>query len=199
MKIYLAVMQPLSALLFTLCFGMSFVVYPQEPSVPPGFSSLELKEIQATIFKPDGWHVTHLKRKTPDAALGYQITLEDSEKLGGFKTGLTINVFDKVDEHHSVKPTVFAAELIKRYAAKGEVETFKDGIEAGPLKVARLRLRRTMTLLGQETETMLVFTTMANDNTGTCYIFIFGTPVSEWPEQEKVLAQMSKVNLDDER
>ncbi len=186
-------------LLLTCCLGAPSFVHTQEPTVPVGFSRLELQEIKATIFKPNGWHVTSLKRTDPKGPLGWQITLEDQGKLGGFKTGLTINVFDKVEKHHAVKPSAFAAELVKRYAAKGEIETFKDGIEAGPFKVSRLRLRRTMKLLGEDTETMLVFTTMANDKTGTCYLFIFGTPVSKWAAHEKLLAQMSQVNLDDER
>ncbi len=186
-------------LLFTICAGAFSFGQTQEPAVPPGFSKLVLEDIKTTLFKPDGWHVLHLERKKPEGPLGYQITLEDNEKLGGFKTGLSINVYDKVEEHFSVKPSVFAAELSKRYAVKGEIESFKDGIVVGELKVSRLRLRRVMKLLGQETETMLVFTTMANDKTGTCFVFIFGTPVSDWPAAEKLLATMSRVDVDEER
>lgn len=186
-------------LLTTICLGAFSFVHTQEPVVTPGYSKLVLEDIKTTLFKPDGWHVMHLKRTKPEGPLGYQITQEDNEKLGGFKTRLTINVFDKVEEHHGVKPSVFAAELSKRYAGKGEVESFKDGILAGELKISRLRLRRTMALLGKETETMLVFTTMANDKTGTCFLFIFGTPVSDWPAAEKLLATMSHVDVDEER
>ena len=196
---FCSVMRLFHTLLLTIALWAFSFAHAEEPAVPAGFSSLELKDIKTTLFKPDGWHVLHLKRTKPEGPLGYQITLEDIEKLGGFKTGLTINVFDKVEEHHGVKPSVFAAELSKRYAAKGEIESFKDGIETGDLKVSRLRLRRMMKLLGQETETMLVFTTMANDKTGTCFLFIFGTPVAEWAANEKLLIQMSRVDVDEER
>ena len=192
-------MRLIHLLQLTLFLGAFSFANAQESAVPSGFSSLELKDIKVTLFKPDGWHVMHLERTKPDGPLGYQITQEDNEKLGGFKTGLTINFFDKVEEHHGVKPSVFAAALSKRYAAKGEIESFKEGIEAGEFKMSRLRLRRTMKLLGEEMETMLVFTTMANDKTGTCFLFIFGTPVSDWAANEKLLMQMSRVDVDEER
>lgn len=171
----------------------------QEPVVPAGFTRTELKEIQATILKPDGWHVMHIPRKSSEQPLGYQITQEDNEKLGGFKTGLTINVFEKIPEQHSVKPSAFAAALMKRYLAKGEPLSFKSGIKSGPFEMTRLRMKRTMPLLGVETECMIVFTTLANDETGTCYVFIFGTPASEWEAGEKILTTLSQVDLDDKR
>jgi hypothetical protein len=168
-------------------------------SPPEGYVTHQLKEINGSVLRPADWHVTVNPRQKEDGPLAYQITKEDLKKLGGFKTGLTINVFEKIPQHHSAKPSEFAAAMMKRYATNGEVVTFKDGIKAGPVDVARLRLKKTMTLLGKETETMLVFTTMANDKTGTCYIFIFGTPAEEWAVNEKVLAQMSQATLDDER
>ncbi len=87
----------------------------------PEFVPHELKEINATITKPKDWYVTMIPPKKEEEPLGFQISLEDAKTLGGFKTGMTINVYEKVPQRYSLKPTEFAAMLMKRYAAKGEV------------------------------------------------------------------------------
>ncbi|MGV3661326.1 MAG: hypothetical protein ACO1TE_14150, partial [Prosthecobacter sp.] len=166
---------------------------------PPGFEWVRLKEISGQVLKPQSWHVTTSQRTKDDGPLLYQITQEDIEKSGGFKTGLTINVYEKVDKHHGMPPSEFAVGMMRRYTAKGQVETFKDGIRAGEFQVARARLRRIMPLLGVDTETIVTFTTIANDKTGTCYLIIFGTPAADWPAHEPLLKQMSQIDLDDER
>lgn len=56
-----------------------------------------------------------------------------------------------------------------------------------------------MPILGKDTETLLSVTTNANNQTGTCYFVIFGTPVELWTEHKKILIEMSKIILDDER
>lgn len=182
-----------------ICLAALFHLTALGESPLPEFVTHELKEINATMTKPKEWHVTVIPPKKEEEPLAYQITLEDAKTLGGFKTGMTINVYEKVPQRYSLKPTEFAAMLMKRYAAKGEVLTFKEGIQAGPMEAARLRLRKTMPILGKDTETMLSVTTIANNQTGTCYFVIFGTPAELWAEHEKILIEMSKITLDDER
>ncbi len=167
--------------------------------VPPGFVREKLDEIKTTLIKPKDWHVVHHLRKDPADPIAFQVTQEDVEKLGSFKTGLTINVYDQVPARFRVQPSEFAAELLKLYAAKGTVETEKKDIPMGKLMMSRMQMKRTMSLLGKETETRLVVTTMANNTTGTCFLFIFGTPMADWEATLPILTQMSLVVIDDDR
>jgi len=179
-----------------LCvFLLTFAGCEKTPS-PPGYSRVKLKEINATIFMPSGWHVTHTPKQRLGEFEGYDFSLEDPAKKAAFQTRFLIHAYEKIEEHTKLKASAFGVSLLKLHESRGQMEAahYNYDVETEPFVISRLQTRHK-----GSPEMMQAFITMANEKTGTCYLLTFRTPADDWPANEKILKQMSQVVFDTER
>ena len=179
-----------------LCVFLLTLAGCEKTPSPPGYRRVNLKEINATIFVPIGWHVTHTPKRRPGEFEGYDISLEDPAKKAAFQTRFMIHAYEKIEEHVKQKASAFAVSLLKLHESRGQMQAaeYHYDVETGPFVISRLQTRHK-----GSPEMMQVFITMANEKTGTCYILTFRTPADDWPANEKILHQMSQVVFDAER
>jgi len=85
------------------------------PPAPSGFSWQQLSPIKSVLLKPDGWHFKQSKQGQTD---GFFITMEDIDKAGAFKTGLTLNCIRDVPKQSGQVPSAYAASLADAAATK---------------------------------------------------------------------------------
>ena len=178
------------ALAVFLVLGHDVVVADdsKRPDPPEGFQWQELEEIDGAVLLPDGWHFGKSSSKD---GLVYRVTkekLDEDNKV--FLTGLTINVLKDVKEKTNVPPSIYVVKYLKDYKEKSET--------SGRLKVSKngnlLRITgyfdRKIPDVDDKTLFRVRVTTIANDDTGTMYVAIFGTPKDEWEQNYELGKQM---------
>jgi hypothetical protein len=162
------------------------------PPAPTGFAWQRLTPIKSALLKPDGWFY---KESTNANTQGFFISREDIDKVGAFKTGLTLDCIRDVTKKVNVLPSLYAAEIAKVAASKYTLLE-KSSSQQGPFKAIRFCYVSSPT----NQESVTVYHLMiANDKTGTLFIAIFESPTNEWKEAwKKGEVILKKMLLDDE-
>lgn len=148
------------------------------PEPPKGYSWETFPAIKAAFLKPEGWFVL----KVPlEASYGIMISKEKVEENKFFKTGMTVNVIKEIDKKTNMSAYKYA--LAARAEAKKSL-TFTNEWEKdmGPFK----SIGFIYTKKDQEESFTVHNLMIANDKTGTLYIFIFESPSEKWEEAWKM-------------
>ena len=162
------------------------------PPAPAGFAWQHFTPIKSALLKPDGWFY---KESTNANTQGFFISREDIDKVGAFKTGLTLDCIRDVPKKVNVLPSLYAAEIANAAASKYTLLE-KSSSEQGPFKAIRFLYVSSPT--NQESVT-IYHLMIANDKTGTLFIAIFESPTNEWKEAwKKGEVILKKMLLDDE-
>jgi len=177
-------------MLFLLCICSAFHASAAGaidlPAAPSGFQWQQIKEQKAAFLRPDGWFFLHEEK---DGTSAYFITQEDIGKTGGFNTGLTVNVFRLKKD----SPVARGKQLIDNMAAQHHAATLSR--DFGPFKEFACDLENT----DASGTTKMHALAVANPKTGTLYLILFESPVSEW-KSAWAIGQliMENLALDDE-
>jgi hypothetical protein len=162
------------------------------PTPPDGFKRVMICDDKMSLLQPDGWYFKKVNDK-PDAA-GYFITKEKIEDKGIFETGLTLNVVTNVKKQSGKTPSEYAAYYLAKQARRGKkLDIFSK--ELGPFQNIGGRF-----LVKDELgELILHFYLIANDNTGTLFIYMFEAPKDKWDDAWEIGEVMFKnMHLNDE-
>jgi hypothetical protein len=140
------------------------------PPAPEGFAWREIEAIRAAFLVPAGWHFTHRRE---GETLAYFITREDPGELGVHETGLTINVFVKLETHNAVE---YAEQFIGSVIATGEL------VDSWRLDTGLLQGHACLTRNVAEDGTLSTKRSLAigNSNTNTLYLMWFESPEQTW-------------------
>jgi hypothetical protein len=156
------------------------------PAPPAGFTWQEIPELKAAFLRPKSWF---FKREEGKDTLAYFITKESIENGGEFQTGLTVNVF----RHKKDSAVETAKYYVDQLAAKKHGE--KRARDVGPFKEFGCLTRDTDASGTSVVQTLMV----ANPKTNTLYLFIFGSPETNWDSAWKIGKQiMDSLVIDDE-
>ena len=166
----------------------------ETPLTPPpaGFSWQRLPEIKGALLKPDGWYFKKTKKRQTDV---YAISKENVDKMGEFRTGVTLNRLPSITSKTGRPPSVFAAAFADGAALKYKL-TERSSTKMGPFQALRFRYVDAPAPLESITVHKLL---IANDKTGTLFLITFESPTAEWDEAWKTGEQiLKKILLDDE-
>lgn len=162
------------------------------PSPPAGFSWQRLASIKGALLKPDGWF---FKASATGGTEGFFITKENIDKDGAFKTGLSLNCMRDIPKHSGLTPSGYAVAFADAAAEKHRLLE-RSARSMGPFN--HLRLRYVDAPPGKESVTIWNLL-VANDKTGTLYLYVFEAPTSTWEEAWKTGNVILKMLLlDDE-
>ena len=154
------------------------------PPAPQGFTWQQLREIKASVLKPDGWY---FKSESQQQTQAYFISKEDIDKNGAFTTGLTINALPKLKEGQAAEQ---AKQFIDRAAASKDAERWTN--EKGQFQQFGCQFRNT-----DRSGLLIVVRSIAiaNRKTNRLYLVIFESPAADWENAwkigEKILEMLS--------
>ncbi len=162
------------------------------PKPPDGFKRVMICGGKMSLLQPDGWYFKKVDYKTN--AEGYFITKEKIEKKGVFETGLSLNIATNVKKQSGKKPSEYAAYYLAKQARRGkELDVFSK--ELGPFQ----NIGGRYLIKDEQGELIIHFYLIANDKTGTLFIYMYEAPKEQWDEAWKVGEVMFKnLHLDDE-
>ncbi|TGK71453.1 hypothetical protein EHQ27_06270 [Leptospira wolffii] len=149
----------------------------QLPSPPDGYQWLSLKEIKGFILKPRNYF---FKTEVKGQTTAYFVTKEDIDKLGKFRTGLSINV---VRGLKNKKATDLVASYYESYKSKQNLLS-SDRITMDVLDGIRIRFVDLNETENEKVRQEILF--LANTKTNTFYIISFEYPEKEASASEKV-------------
>jgi len=145
------------------------------PRLPKGYSWIPILGEKAALVRPEGWYVKEERKGTTQA---FFVTREDIAKKGSYRTGLSLNVVRRVAETAGVAPSVFARQMLERIASRSDVSR-QDGWEEeqGPFVVRAARFL----MSGKDHDRIIAhYFLLANDRTGTLFVYVFESPTEEW-------------------
>lgn len=162
------------------------------PAPPDGFKRVMICDDKMSLLQPDGWYFKKVNDK-PNAT-GYFITKEKIEKQGLYETGLALNIATNVKKQSGKKPSEYAAYYLAKQARRGkELDVFSR--EIGPFR----NIGGRFLIKDDQGELIIHFYLIANDKTGTLFIYMFEAPKDQWDEAWKIGEVMFKnLHLDDE-
>jgi len=162
------------------------------PKPPDGFKRVMICDDKMSLLQPDGWYFKKVSDK-PDVE-GYFVTKEKIETNGIFETGLSLNIAKNVKKQTGKKPSEYAAHYLAKQARRGkELDVFSR--ELGPFQ----NIGGRFLVKDKQGELILHFYIIANDTTGTIFIYMFESPKEKWDEAWKIGEVMFKnLHLDDE-
>lgn len=145
------------------------------PDAPKGFKWLKILKDESALLKPDGWFFKEDHRKGTDA---YFVTKENIEEKGSFQTGLSLNVIYNIDKKSGASPTRYAESMI-HYMGEDEAKEIlrSNSRKNGPFTTLLCRIKDQKP--GEE-DVIIHYFFIANDETGTLWMYFFEAPESEW-------------------
>ena len=161
------------------------------PKPPEGFKRVMICGGKMSLLQPDGWHFKKVSKKDVE---GYFVTKEKIKTEGLFETGLSLNIAKNVKKQTGKKPSEYAAHYLTKQARRGkELDVFSR--ELGPFQ----NIGGRFLVKDKQGELILHFYIIANDTTGTIFIYMFEAPKEKWDEAWKIGEVMFKnLHLDDE-
>ncbi len=150
------------------------------PPAPKGYSWVNILKDQSALLKPDGWF---FKENHPKGTDAYFVTKEDIDKKGGFSTGLSLNVIYNIDKKAKVSPSKYAYATIQEMKKSIADEVLLTDVKKnGPFVnfVCRIKDQKP-----NEENVIIHYFYVANDETGTLWMFFFEAPEKEWDEAWK--------------
>ena len=151
------------------------------PPAPEGFKWVKILKDQSALLQPDGWFYKESHPKGTDA---YFVTKENIDKEGSFLTGLSLNVIYNIDKKANVPPSKYAIATIQEMReSKADEILLADAKQSGPFInfVCRIKDKK------PNEETVIIhYFYVANDETGTLWMFFFEAPEKEWDEAWKI-------------
>jgi hypothetical protein len=77
------------------------------PPAPQGFTWRPLREINAAVPVPEGWHVKRvISSNNVASSIAYFVSLQDIDAGGSFNSGLSVNVFLPRGRPQAVEPNI---------------------------------------------------------------------------------------------
>ena len=164
------------------------------PESPEGYSWRQVKDLKAAFLVPENWQFD-----SEVSANQYQYTLTKSsqDSHGAGEAGLTIVVRLEAggSERQGFVPSRFAAAMLNEIRKNREIERMQRTTQ-GPFETFRYQYVCSSESSTQLREYSLL---VANDLTGTLYIFTFEAPLSTWDaDWQTVSVVLDTIFLDDE-
>ncbi|EMK02344.1 MULTISPECIES: hypothetical protein [unclassified Leptospira] len=156
-------------------------LFPQEikqlPNPPEGYQWLSLKEIKGFILKPKNYY---FKTEVKGGTIAYFVTKEDIDKLGRFKTGLSINVVRGLKDKKAID---LVGSYYESYKSKQNLLS-SDRITLDVIDGVRIRFVDLNEAENEKVRQEIIF--LANTKTNTFYIISFEYPEKDASASEKV-------------
>lgn len=176
-------------LLITPAFALSEEV----PNPPEGFRWVDLEEVKAAILMPESWH---FKDASTDRLLQYFFSKETVENGGLFLTGLTLHVRPGFAENRDFTAVQAADYFIREIVKNTEIVTNPWRRKFRAFESFGVVTLNKEPKLGDYTTLRL---SIANNRTGTLYLFTCESPVENWDDIEEVCNTiLEKIYLEDE-
>jgi hypothetical protein len=168
-------MRKICLLLFLTCIAVRATAELDLPKAPSGYTWIKILNNQSALLQPDGWFFKEVHPKDTDA---YFLTKEDIDKDGKFSTGLSLNVLYHIDKKTGIPPSKYAQTLIKNMPKKDAREVVRSSEDkAGPFIRLMCLVRDKHP---EEGNTFIHYLFIANDQTGTLWMYSFESPEKEW-------------------
>lgn len=150
---------------------------PNLPQAPDGFNWKYLPESSLAVLAPNNWNFKSEQDKTTKA---YFITLENIDKDGSYKTGLSINVIQGKSKNASQYAKGLAGTIMadKKVTKAGEVTERTEG----DLTFYEFQYEASHPTYDGTVHNLIV----ANKATNTLYAIIFESPSDQWDEAWKI-------------
>ena len=178
-------------LLFLIVIGIRLQAEDALPPAPTGFTWQHLTPIKSAVLRPDGWFY---KQSTKANTQGFYVSKEDIDKLGFFKTGLTLDCIRNISKITKLSPSLYAAQMADAAASKFPLLERSSSTQ-GPFKAIRFNYVSSST---NQEDIRICQLLIANDKTDTLFIVIFESPTSEWQESwKKGEVILKKLLIDD--
>lgn len=144
----------------------------QLPTPPDGYSWIDLKDVNASLLKPDGWFFNAEQKGNTYA---YFITKEDYTKdpNGMFITGFSLNVFTNMGNTNAVD---YANKFANQVKKQNELVFMKDHT-FGNFKGKMLRIKNK----GQ----IIHYIVIGNTKTNKLYLAYFESSRATWDANEE--------------
>ncbi len=147
------------------------------PVALDGFTWRELREINAAILVPGGWHVKRVTGTKAIAAVAYFVTVENIDTRGSFDTGMSLNVLvarSRSEDAEAVAKARIATGACGQYQILKPLWDVTDGVFHRYGCVARVP--------GKTGTIVVDHRLILNTRTRTMYIVDFESPESRWDE-----------------
>ena len=162
-----------------------------ENATPAGYTWYKIPTVEASILKPDGWHIS--KPKAQKGTITFHMSKEAPAEAAHTVLDLKVNKW--VDEHF---PMYYGTEFMFGFSGRGEswihgqpIQEDKDGWSRGGLTVEK------EITVGKITQKYTIqYFLISNPETHTLYTFTFRTPSTEWEENKNIWTTMSTPKLD---
>lgn len=162
------------------------------PKPPEGFKRIMICNGKMSLLQPDGWHFKKVNNKP--GVEGYFVTKEKIVSKGVFEIGLSLNIAKNVKKKTGKTPSEYAAYYLAKQSRRG-TEQDRFSKKLGPFQ----NLGGRYLVKDEQGELILHFYLIANDTTGTLFIYMFEAPKEKWDEAWKTGEIMFKnLHLDDE-
>ena len=168
--------------ILTVCL---FFIYPDTVSskatLPSGYSWQKFKDIKAKGVKPEGWS---FHRKKIDGKIIYRIVKDKYERC--FLTGLTINAVRNVTRKTQLNAPLYAAYYIYDYQKDSSKILNTWNTEEGPFMKYGCEVIKNIRQFKSNIDFRIKVTAIANKETDTLYVVIFGTPEKDWNHHTEI-------------
>lgn len=175
-------------------FSLSTSIAAELPDAPSGYEWVRCGDNKMGLLKPKKWF--HRERTKGDTET-HAVSVENSRKNGIFDTGLTLNIMKHVDKKFGAPPSVFAKKFVERACAEKTVllDVFSKP-PMGPFKSYGCRIKSRQ---DDDIPIVIHYFVLANDQTGTVFIYQFEAPADRWNKAWKTGEfLMQKIWVDDE-
>jgi len=190
-RLYRFAALPLSVylLLGTVSPSMAFTL----PQAPEGYSWQQIKDLKAAVLRPDGWL---FESNDSGGRYQYMLTKNKGHSLNDASDGTSLTIVVRrqpVGEGDArLAPSRLSAALFAEISNNRVLERTQSAVQ-GPFETIRYQY---VDDSGPVREYSLL---VANDATGTLYIFTFLAPVAEWEEDWQTISLvLDRIFLDDE-
>ncbi|MFO0774648.1 MAG: hypothetical protein U0172_08300 [Nitrospiraceae bacterium] len=143
------------------------------PTPPNGFAWVEFSPCHCAVLKPSGWHETV---PTESDVPTLFLSKEPIQTVGRYRTGLSVNVIDRVREQSGMAPSQFAQRsLANATSAKEVLWRWIDPATSGLLRLG-VRYRDDTPTPTAVVQALFV----ADDAADRLLMLVFNAPESEW-------------------
>lgn len=180
------------------CFAIfAFALFSEgkiEENVPAGFAWKNLPFINGAILKPLDWFFHHLE--VPDEKrYMFMIARENYESGAKVKTILNIIVICDIPGKKNMTASEYAKQHIDKIALQTKLHKREKKDYGQFVREEFFRVDKANNFSGTIKE---YFTTLANNKTGTIYMFSFVSPIENWEKDFPIAETMiNNIRLDD--
>jgi hypothetical protein len=145
------------------------------PAAPEGFDWKQLPEINASFLMPRGWHFKH---ESSDGSDAYFLTLENIEKEGIYKTGLSINSVPQISKKTNKWPKQYAREFHESMKSDTAIHITREWENPqAPFVVYGMEYEKVVS----ENFTLVVHQlVVANEKTDRLYVILYESSKDIW-------------------